>query len=108
MYVYTALIVNVIDGDTVDAVIDLGFKICSKQRLRLARVDTPERTQPGYAIAADFVREQCESKQVKVSTEKVSKFGYYLAEITLENGANLSDLLIEKKFGVPYNGGKKS
>jgi micrococcal nuclease len=102
-----ATIENVVDGDTVDTIIDLGFKISSKQRLRLARVDTPERNQPGYAMAKDFVAETVQGKMVKVETEKVSKFGYYLAEIILEDGSNLSDLLISKGLGVPYSGGKK-
>jgi micrococcal nuclease len=107
MYQYNAVIDNVVDGDTIDALIDLGFKICTKHRLRLARVDTPEKGQPGYAMAKDFVREVCGGKTVKVTTEKVSKFGYYLAEVTLEDGRNLSDMLIGTKLAVPYDGGKK-
>lgn len=107
MHQYNAIVENVVDGDTLDALIDLGFKIHSKQRLRLARVDTPERTQPGYAAAGDYVRELVLNQTVTVSTEKVSKYGYYLAEITLKDGKNLSDMLIEKKLGVPYSGGKK-
>lgn len=107
MYQYVATVENVVDGDTLDVVIDLGFKISSKQRLRLARVDTPERTQPGYAAAGDFVREMVLNKTVTVHTEKVTKYGYYLAEIYLPDGKTLSDLLIEKKLGVPYVGGRK-
>jgi len=107
MHTYKAIIENVVDGDTVDANIDLGFKIFSKQRLRMARIDTPERTQPGYAMAGDFVRDKCLNKEVTIATEKASKFGYYLAEITLSDGKNLNDLLVENKLAVPYFGGKK-
>jgi len=44
----------VVDGDTVDALVDLGFKIQTIQRLRLARVNTPERSQPAYTEAKEF------------------------------------------------------
>jgi endonuclease YncB( thermonuclease family) len=46
-------------------------------------------------------------KPVKLNTEKVSKWGYYIAEITLPDGRNLSDALIEAGLAKPYDGGKK-
>lgn len=42
MYKYKCKLVRVIDGDTVDAMIDLGFDIWVKKRIRLADIDTPE------------------------------------------------------------------
>ena len=42
MYVYKCEIVKVIDGDTLDVLIDLGFNIKMKERVRLLGVDTPE------------------------------------------------------------------
>lgn len=107
MHEYKAVVYNVVDGDTIDAVIDLGFKIEIKQRLRLARVDTPERGQPGYEGAKQFVKSLIEGKQVSIMTEKVSKWGYYLAEVFIENGKNVSDALIENQFAKFYDGGKK-
>lgn len=108
MYEYTARIESVVDGDTIDAVIDLGFKVSTRQRLRLARIDTPERGQDGYTEARVFVRDAVLEKLVKIRTEKVSKWGYYIAEITLPDGRNLSDALIEAGLAKPYGGGKKS
>ena len=107
MYEYTARIESVVDGDTIDAVIDLGFKVSTRQRMRLARIDTPERGQAGYSEARDFVREAVLEKPVKIRTEKVSKWGYYLAEIILDDGRNLSDALISAKLARSYDGGKK-
>lgn len=107
MYEYTAKIEHVVDGDTVDAIIDLGFKTNIRQRLRLARIDTPERGQDGYGQARDFVTWAVLQKQVKVRTEKTSKWGYYIAEITLPDDRNLSDALIEAGLAKPYDGGKK-
>lgn len=107
MYEYKARIESVVDGDTIDAVIDLGFKINTRQRLRLARIDTPERGQDGYAQARDFVTWAVLEKLVTIRTEKVSKWGYYIAEVTLPDGRNLSDALIEAGLAKPYDGGKK-
>ena len=42
MYDYKAEIVKVVDGDTIDVLVDLGFRITTHQRLRLKNIDTPE------------------------------------------------------------------
>ena len=107
MYEYKATVENVVDGDTVDVLVDLGFKTSTRQRVRLARIDTPERSQPGYAAARDFVREAVLNKPVMLKTEKVSKWGYYLAEITLEDNRNLNDTLVQAQLARYYDGGKK-
>lgn len=107
MYQYKAKVINVVDGDTVDAVVDLGFKIHTTQRFRLARIDTPERGQAGFIEAKIFVTDAVLNKEVMISTEKVSKFGYYLAEITLDTGDKLNDVLIKEGLAKPYDGGKK-
>lgn len=106
-YQYKAVVTNVVDGDTVDLVVDLGFKIQTKQRVRLARIDTPERAQPGYAAARDFVKESILGKPVTIKTEKVSKWGYYLAEVTLDDGKNLNDTLVQAQLAKYYDGGEK-
>jgi len=107
MYEYRARVEYVVDGDSVDAVIDVGFKTDIRQRLRLARIDTPERGQDGYAQARDFVTWAVLNKTVLLKTEKTSKWGYYVAEITLPDGRNLSDALLEEGLAKPYDGGKK-
>lgn len=106
-YEYTATVENVVDGDTLDLSVDLGFKIKTAQRVRLARIDTPERNQPGYAMAKDFVRDATLKKTVLVKTYKASKFGYYLADITLADGRNLNDTLVQAQLAVHYDGGQR-
>jgi micrococcal nuclease len=106
-YTYKATIINVVDGDTIDAVVDLGFKIHTTQRLRLAHVNTPERNEPRFKEAAAFTAAQCLNKTVTLTTSKVSKFGYYLADVRLPCGQNLAASLIHAEMGVPYEGGKK-
>ena len=107
MYQYKGTVENVVDGDTIDVSIDLGFKVQTKQRLRLARIDTPERSQANYQTAKDFVRDAVLNKSVMLKTEKVSKWGYYLAEVTLEDGRNLNDTLVQAQLAVYYDGGHK-
>lgn len=106
MFEYQAKITNVVDGDTIDANIDLGFKITSKQRLRVARIDTPERGENGYQEAKEFVQHCVLNKEVNIKTEKISKYGYYLAEVYVE-GRNLSDMLLAANLAKSYDGGKK-
>ena len=108
MYNYRSMIINVVDGDTVDAVIDLGFKTTIEQRLRIARIDTPERAHQGFKEAKEFVENLIGGKEVTIKTEKVSKFGYYLAEIYTINGLNVSDELLKAGLAKSYNGGKKA
>jgi len=105
-YQYKAKITNVVDGDTVDALVDLGFKVQIAQRLRLARVDTPERTQANYQTAKDFVKDLVDGKEVTITTHKVSKWGYFLADVVVE-GRDVSDMLIAANLGKPYSGGTK-
>jgi len=106
-YEYTATVENVVDGDTLDLSIDLGFKVKTTQRVRLARIDAPERTQPGYAEAKDFVRDVALKKAVLVKTYKASKWGYYLADITLADGRNLNDTLVQAQLAGYYDGAQK-
>lgn len=106
MYEYKAKVVNVVDGDTVDAVIDLGFKVAVTQRLRLDRIDTPERGQDGYTEAKVFVADMVLNKECTLKTYKVSKWGYYLADIFVQ-GRSLSDALVSVGLAKPYDGGKK-
>lgn len=106
VYEYIGEVTNVVDGDTVDVTVDLGFKVTTAQRLRLAGVDTPERNQAGFSEAKEFTQEMIGGKFVTIKTQKVSKYGYYLADITID-GKNVSQELIAAGLGKPYDGGKK-
>lgn len=106
-YEYKAIVENVVDGDTIDVAIDLGFKIQTRQRVRLARIDTPERGQVNYQTAKDFVKNVVLGKSVTITTNKVSKWGYYLAEVMLADGRNLSDTLAQAQLAKYYDGGHK-
>lgn len=106
MFEYQAKVVNVVDGDTVDVEVDLGFKIYTKQRLRLAHIDTPERSQENYSTAKKFVQDITLGKTVSIKTTKPSKWGYYLAEVYIED-RNLAEMLIAANLAKKYEGGAK-
>lgn len=105
-FTYSAVVYNVVDGDTVDVEIDLGFKISTKQRIRLHGIDTPERGQPGYQAAADRLKALLVGRAVTLVTSKVSKFGYYVGVITSQ-GVNINDLMVAEGLATPYDGGTK-
>lgn len=105
-YVFTGIIYNVVDGDTVDAELDLGFRLKIKQRLRLSGIDTPERGQEGYQQAKDALANFVLDKEVLVTTYKSSKYGYYLADIEFDN-QKINSLMIEEGYARPYFGGTK-
>jgi len=60
-YLYDATVVRVIDGDTIDVHIDLGFSLIKKERVRLARINAPEKTgheKPEGLITKAFVEDE--------------------------------------------------
>lgn len=110
MYEYNAKVVYVVDGDTVDVEIDLGFDNTTKKRLRLYGIDTPERGQAGYNEAKQYVTDQVLGKEFMISTfkDKQEKYGRYLATIHLPDSEfTLNDALIKLNLAKPYFGGKK-
>ena len=116
MYEYKATIRRVVDGDTVDITLDLGFDILYNNRIRLLGIDTPEsRTRDldekklGLA-AKERVRELCpvgSTVTVKTTKDGRGKFGRILGEIYVGD-VNVNKLLVEEGHAVEYFGGKKT
>lgn len=107
MFQYSAKVYNVVDGDTVDCLVDLGFKVYSKQRIRLANINTPERGQPGYKEAKVRLEQLVLDKEIVLTTTKQSKWGYFLGELVV-NGFNANNMLLAEGLAVEYHGGTKS
>jgi micrococcal nuclease len=105
MYTYNAEVVHVVDGDTVDVVIDLGFNIKFKERVRLLGINAPERFTDEGKLATQFVSEWLaeSNNQVVLATYKneYDKYGRYLASV-MRNGNNLSTDLLEKGLADVY------
>jgi micrococcal nuclease len=116
MYEYTVKeIIKIVDGDTVDIVLDLGFDVYRRERVRLNRIDTPEsnsknEVEKKLAIEAkDFVSTwMINQKQIRIKTLKDDKYGRLLGEFYGNDDVCLSDLLIEKGYAWAYNGGTKN
>ena len=117
MYEYKATIRRVVDGDTVDVTLDLGFNILYNSRIRLHGIDAPEsRTRDleekkrGLA-AKDRVKELCPvgcTVMLKTTKDGRGKFGRILGEIFVEGLVqSVNRLLIEEGHAVEYFGGKK-
>lgn len=86
LYTFKATCTNVVDGDTLDIDLDLGFETFAKRRVRLLNVDTPERGQENYKEATDFTKACVEGKKIYVQTYKSDVFGRYLANVWYEDG----------------------
>ena len=115
MYTYKAKLDRVIDGDTIDANIDLGFDITIHKRIRLTGIDTPEsRTRDleekarGLASKARLV-ELLGDGDFMLESREVGKFGRVLGTIytIAEESININDTLVEEGYAVEYHGGKK-
>lgn len=108
MYEYKATVINIYDGDTIRADIDLGFGVIIKnQALRLYGINAPEVTgeeRESGLISRDKLRELLLNKEVIIKTYKDSKekYGRYLATIQL-NDIIVNDWLVENKLAEYKN-----
>jgi len=105
LYTYKAKCVNVVDGDTFDFFVDLGFYMTKKIRVRLAEVDTPELRASTEAerrhakVAKAFVETLILDKEVTIKTEKgVGIYGRYTAAVILPTGEELCDKLSDAEM----------
>jgi micrococcal nuclease len=112
MYEYKARVVRVLDGDTMDVSIDLGFDVWVYQRVRLLGINTAEKNTDLGKRTIEYVRNLCPlGCNVILKSEKAEreKFGRYLARVYFpESKECLNDILIQKGWAVEYWGkGKK-
>ena len=110
MYEYKAIITNVVDGDTFDMDIDLGFHIHIHERVRLLGVDTPEKfgeeKQLGL-IVKQFAEKEFLNKKVIIQSEKADEaaetdsFGRWLVRVILDEDNNIIEE--DKNVAIMYN-----
>ena len=121
MFEYFCKVTRVVDGDTIDVEVDLGFDIIHRARVRMMGIDTPEsRTRNkaekvlGLASKARL-KELLANRRVKLETSKEgkAKFGRILATVWtsdkkgVEEYVNINEKLIEEGHVRPYFGGSK-
>ena len=109
-------VLKVVDGDTIDVEIDLGFDLTKKERVRLGGIDTPEsRTRDldekklGLQ-AKDYLKSLImNADKLIVRTEKDGKFGRMIGYLYMNPDAtvSLNQMLIDEGFAWMYDGGTK-
>ena len=116
MYEYSCRVNKVVDGDTIDVTLDLGFDILHKCRVRLYGIDTPEsrtRDKDEKArgkIASKFLKDAIDNGKKVVLRSKIKdskgKYGRVLGEIVVD-GININVSMIENYLAVAYHGQSK-
>ena len=120
MWTYRAKVVRVIDGDTVDVDIDLGFGIWQKnERVRIMGIDTPEsrtrdKIEKKFGLAAKVKLKSILGKITVLKTtinkkgvDMKGKFGRVLGDF-LQNDKSVAKIMCETGHAVPYFGGAKA
>ena len=96
MFQYQATVVNVVDGDTLDVTIDLGFRMTTTQRVRLYGLDTPERGQPNHDKAAAMLAGLVGGQTVTArSIKPADKYGRWLASLSTPTCPDVAQAIID-------------
>lgn len=121
MYEYKCKILRVVDGDTVDIDIDLGFGVwLRKERVRMMGIDTPEsrtrdKEEKKFGLAAkDFVKSKMPVGSMQIlkteidrsGEDKKGKFGRILGDFLFDD-ERLTDMMVAEGHAVAYFGGSK-
>ena len=116
MYEYKVKVLRVVDGDTIDVDVQLGFDvILSKQRVRLHGIDTPEsRTRNKEEkirglLSKDYLKDICYvGSVIRLQSKERGKFGRILGIIYKDGDTiSINQKMIDDGFAVPYTGGNK-
>jgi len=121
MYEYKAHVNRVVDGDTVDVDIDLGFGIVlTDERVRIMGIDTPEsrtsdKVEKVFGLASKERLKEILGKTTTLKTfaakdgeDMKGKFGRILGDFISEDGRLVTDILIEEGHAVKYHGQNKA
>ena len=121
MYEYKCKVKRVVDGDTMDVILDLGFDVHHAVRVRMAGIDTPEsRTRDldekaRGKLSKAFLKESIKGRKIILKTkikDSKGKFGRVIAEVwaEFEKGSlrNINELMIKECYAVKYNAENKA
>ena len=121
-YIYRGKLERVVDGDTIDALIDVGFDIWIKKRIRYSGIDTWESRTRDLAEKAKGLEAKARNKELLLEVSEnsgyfrlksfgVGKYGRVLGEIYIEDAEgkqyNINETLISEGHAYVYDGGKK-
>ena len=121
-YIYRGKLERVVDGVTIDALIDVGFDIWIKKRIRYSGIDTWESRTRDLAEKAKGLEAKARNKELlmevssksgyfRLKSHGVGKYGRVLGEIFIEDAEgkqyNINETLIAEGHAYVYEGGKK-
>ena len=107
MYEYKAKIERVVDADTIDVSIDLGFDVWTRQRVRVAGLNAAEKNTQEGKNAIEYAKAVLKHNMevlLRSHQDKREKFGRYLAEIWITNDESYNEKLLKLGYAVPYDG----
>jgi micrococcal nuclease len=101
-YTYKATVVKVVDGDTIDFKVDLGFHVSVEIRTRLLGINAPEMNTPEGKMAREFVVNRVAQGPIEITTFKDAgdKYGRWLALVVLADRQLLNDLMVSSGHAV--------
>jgi micrococcal nuclease len=105
LYTYNARVIHIVDGDTLDVMVDLGFRTFVVKRLRLARINCPEMNTINGLKAAEQVEHLLPTNTpITFKSTKLDKYGRSIAEVYYKGAdntqVNLSDFLVRQTFAI--------
>ena len=109
MYKYNAQVIKVIDGDTLDLFIDLGFKVGFNTRIRMIGIDTPEKWHPYGKVVKSYLQQILEGQTIYLDVTKKDKYGRYLGVVYLNESDEVSvnQMLINENMAKAYHGASR-
>jgi micrococcal nuclease len=113
-FVYNATLERIVDGDTIDVTLDLGFNVkLHNQRCRLAGIDTPESRTTNLEEKALGLKAKERLKELCIGSFKIQslgtgKYGRILAIPYTEDGQDVCQMLVSEGHAVEYWGGTKT
>ena len=114
MYEYSSSLIKIIDGDTVDVLIDLGFNLYKKERVRLLGIDAPEsmtkdlaEKKLGLEAKAYITNWFAKNTPFRLQTTKDDKYGRILGVFTGLDGKTLNTRLVDEGYAWAYDGKTK-
>lgn len=92
---YQGKIVNIVDGDTLDVLLDLGFGVFKKVRCRLLKINAPEIKTPEGLQVKEYLKENFDGAPVIVVSKSLDRYGRSLAQVLIDGDRDLAKLLTE-------------
>ena len=115
VYQYKSELLRIVDGDTLDCLIDIGFDVFVKKRIRLFGMDTWESRTRDLEEKAKGLAAKARLKELiyengdkfSLISHELGKYGRVLGTIMIKDGRSANDILVEEGHGYAYDGGNK-